>query len=240
MSSLKKFKPLYWRSLAELENTPEFREFVEREFATPLEHVPPNSPQRRRFLQIMGASLGLAGAGCRWHEDKLVPLTRRPEGTIPGVPKKYATSMELDGQGVGLHVTSYDGRPIKIDGNPRHPDALGACSVLQQASVLGLYDPDRSDTVKRAGRASSWDEFSKFAKEHFGGLRGEGGAGLHVLSERSSSPTLADMRALPRGAFPQAKWTTYEPGHTSALRRAAASSRSVSRTARSMTSAGRG
>ncbi len=219
MSSLKKFKPLYWRSLAELENTPEFREFVEREFATPLEQVPPNSPQRRRFLQIMGASLGLAGAGCRWHEDKLVPLTRRPDGMTPGVPKKYATSMEIDGQAVGLHVTSYDGRPIKVDGNPRHPDALGACSVLQQASVLGLYDPDRSDTVKRGGKASSWDEFSKFAKEHFGALRGKGGAGLHVLSERSSSPTLADLRTRFLQAFPQAKWTTYEPGHTSALRK---------------------
>jgi anaerobic selenocysteine-containing dehydrogenase len=82
--------------------------------------------------------------------------------------------MELDGQGIRLHETSYDGRPNTIDGNPRPPDALGACSVLQQASVLAQYDPDRSDTVKRAGRASSWDEFSKFAKEHFAGLRGKG------------------------------------------------------------------
>ena len=219
MSSLKKFKPLYWRSLAELENTPEFREFVEREFATPLEHVPPNSPQRRRFLQLMGASLGLAGAGCRWQEDKLVPLSRRPEGTTPGVPKKFATAMEIDGRAVGLHVTSYDGRPIKVDGNPRHPDSLGACGPMQQASVLSLYDPDRSDSVRRGGRASSWAEFSKFAKPHFDGLRARGGAGLHVLSERSSSPTLADMRARLLQAFPQAKWTTYEPGHSASTRK---------------------
>src|SRR5687768_10513216 len=194
MSSLKKFKPLYWRSLAELENTPEFREFVEREFATPLEHVPPNSPQRRRFMQLMGASLGLAGAGCRWHEDKLVPLSRRPEGSTPGVPKKFATAMEIDGRAIGLHVTSYDGRPIKIDGNPRHPDSLGACGPMHQASVLSLYDPDRSDAVKRGGSKSSWAAFTKFSKEHFAALRAKGGAGLQVLSERSSSPTLADMR----------------------------------------------
>jgi len=213
MSSLKKFKPLYWRSLAELENTPEFREFVEREFPTPLEHLPPNSPERRRFLQIMGASFALAGATGCWPEDKLVPLSRRPEGTIPGVPRKFATAMDVGGLTVGLHVTSYDGRPIKVDGNPNHPDSLGACGPIHQASVLSLYDPDRSDTVRRGGKPTSRAEFEKFARAHFTALRARGGAGLHVLAERSSSPTLADMRRRFAEAFPQAKWTTYEPGH---------------------------
>src|SRR5688572_21586868 len=124
MSSLKKLR--IWRSTEELENSPEFLERVQREFPTPLETLPPNSPERRRFMQIMGASLGLAGlSGCRWHEDKILPLTRRPEGTIPGTTRRFATAMELNGVGVGLHATSFEGRPIKIDGNPVHPESLG-------------------------------------------------------------------------------------------------------------------
>ncbi|HYO98539.1 MAG TPA: TAT-variant-translocated molybdopterin oxidoreductase, partial [Polyangiaceae bacterium] len=211
MSSMKNFKPLYWRSLAELENTPEFCEFVEREFAAPLEHAPPNSPERRRFLELMGASLALAGVSGCWQEDKLVPLTRRPEGVTPGVPRRFATAMDLGGRAIGLHVTSYDGRPIKVDGNPNHPDSLGACFAYQQASVLEVYDPDRSRTVLRQGKPSSWAAFEAFAGPQFAALRAKGGAGLAVLSERSSSPTLAALRARLLEAFPQATWTTYEP-----------------------------
>jgi MoCo/4Fe-4S cofactor protein with predicted Tat translocation signal len=219
MSSLKKFKPRYWRSLAELENTPEFREYVEREFPTPLEEAPPNSPERRRFLELMGASFAMAGAaGCRWQEDHLVPLSRRPEGIIPGVPRRFATAMELNGVAVGLHVTSYDGRPIKVDGNPAHPESLGACSVYQQASVLGMYDPDRSDSVRRGGKPSTFAEFDAFAKEHFAALGAKGGAGLCILSERSSSPTLLGLRRQLAAALPQAKWVVYEPTASDAAR----------------------
>ena len=123
-------KPTYWRSLAELEQKPEFREAVEREFPTPLEQLPPASPGRRRFMQVMGASFSLAGLeGCRWREDKIVPMTRRPEGVIPGTTSRYATAMELNGIAVGLHATSYDGRPIKVDGNPLHPENVGAATI---------------------------------------------------------------------------------------------------------------
>ena len=111
----------YWRSLDELADTPEFREFVEREFpnraAGYLE-----GPDRRQFLRIMAASFGLAGlTACRWPKENIVPYALRPEGRIPGVPEQYATSMELGGIGHGLLVTSYDGRPIKVEGNPSHP-----------------------------------------------------------------------------------------------------------------------
>ena len=212
MSSLKKFRPRYWKSLAELENTPQFREFVEREFAAPLEQAPPDSPERRRFMELMGASLALAGVtGCRWQEDHLVPLSRRPEGIIPGVPRRFATAMELAGTAVPLHVTSYDGRPIKVDGNPLHPESQGACFNYQQASVLGLYDPDRSDTVRRGGKPVDRGEFDAFVKEHFAALRGKNGAGLYVLSEASASPTLANLRRQLLAAMPQAKWVTFEP-----------------------------
>src|SRR5262249_23425704 len=114
MSSLKKFKPRYWRSLAELENTPAFREYVENEFAAPLEEAPPNSPERRRFLELMGASFAMAGVTGCFPEDKLVPLSRRPEGLIPGVPRKFASAIDIAGNAAALYVTSYDGRPIKV------------------------------------------------------------------------------------------------------------------------------
>ena len=209
-------KPTYWKSLAELEQSPEFLELAAREFAAPLDQEPPNSPGRRRFMQIMGASMSLAGLdACRWREDKILPLSRRPEGTIPGSSRYFATALELNGNAVGLYAASYDGRPIKIEGNPAHPDSLGAASAYHQATVLGLYDPDRSDSVcTRAGGArktSSWAEFGKALGELTGALRPNGGAGLRILAERSSSPSLAEQKRRLLATFPQAKWVTFEP-----------------------------
>src|SRR6187431_2700596 len=180
-------KPTYWKSLAELEQSPEFLELAAREFAAPLDQEPPNSPGRRRFMQIMGASMSLAGLdACRWREDKILPLSRRPEGTIPGSSRYFATAMEINGNAVGLYASSYDGRPIKIEGNPAHPDSLGAAGAFHQATVLGLYDPDRSDSVvSGAGAArkiSSWAEFGKALGELSTALRTSAGAGLRVLA----------------------------------------------------------
>jgi MoCo/4Fe-4S cofactor protein with predicted Tat translocation signal len=209
-------KPTYWKSLAELEQSPEFLELAAREFAAPLDQEPPNSPGRRRFMQVMGASMALAGLdACRWREDKILPLSRRPEGTIPGSSRYFATAMELNGIAVGLYAASYDGRPIKIEGNPAHPDSLGAASAYHQATVLGLYDPDRSESVlSRAGgarSASSWAEFQRALGELLVALRPSGGAGLRVLAERSSSPTLAEQKRRLLATFPQAQWVTFEP-----------------------------
>jgi len=209
-------KPTYWKSLAELEQSPEFLELAAREFAAPLEQEPPNSPGRRRFMQIMGASMSLAGLdACRWREDKILPLSRRPEGTIPGSSRYFATAMEINGNAIGLYAASYDGRPIKIEGNPEHPDSLGAAAAFHQATVLGLYDPDRSTSVVNgagaARKESSWAEFGKALGELSGVLRTSGGAGLRVLAERSSSPSLAEQKRRLLAAFPQAKWVTFEP-----------------------------
>jgi len=218
MSSLEKKseKQGYWRSLAELEGTPEFEKFIEHEFAEPVSDVPPSSPERRRFMQLMGASLALSGAtGCRWQEDKILPQTRRPEGLIPGEPRYFATSMDIGGFSVGLHVKSYDDRPIKIEGNPNHPDNRGACNVFHQASVLELYDPDRSKGVATyAGghrTESSLDAFKQAVKPLLAGLRANQGRGLRILSESSSSQTVADMKRRLVAALPEAKWYEYEP-----------------------------
>ncbi|HPM22969.1 MAG TPA: TAT-variant-translocated molybdopterin oxidoreductase [Phycisphaerae bacterium] len=208
--------PAYWRSLDEFAQTPEFRRFVEAEFhslAPELLHP----ATRRQFLKLMGASLALAGlAGCRWPRETIVPAGRQPAGRIPGVPVQYATAFELDGVATGLLVTSYDGRPIKIEGNDKHPFSRGKTNTWMQASILDLYDPDRSrHPVGRSdpgGRLTrTWDEFVAFARPHCAQLRAAGGAGLAVLSETSSSPSLTDMKGRFSQAFPQAQWFEYEP-----------------------------
>jgi molybdopterin-containing oxidoreductase family iron-sulfur binding subunit len=209
-------KPDYWRSLAELEQSPEFQQFIEHEFAEPVSDLPPTSPERRRFMQLMGASLALSGAatGC-WQEDHILPQTRRPEGLVPSEPRYFATSMDIGGFATGLLVKSYDGRPIKVEGNPNHPDSHGATNVFHQASVLELYDPDRSKgfaTYAGGKRTeSSLDGFKKAVKPLMESARGAQGKGLRVLSESSSSESFADMKRRFLAAFPQAKWHEYEP-----------------------------
>src|SRR5688572_2719542 len=132
----------FWRSLAEFNDPTGPSETPE--FDAPLD--PPTSAERRNFLKLTGASMALASASsaCRFEEDKLLPFTQRPEGVVPGIPRYFMTAMELRGSGVGLRVKSFDGRPIKVDGNPDHPDSLGATTPWHQASLLDLYDPDRS------------------------------------------------------------------------------------------------
>ncbi len=211
-------KKPYWRSLAELENTPEFEDFLHREFPKAASEFP-EGVSRRRWLQIMGASFALAGvSGCRWEEDHLLPLSARPMGRVPGVPVYYATAMELSGVASGLLVTSYDGRPTKIEGNPEHPQSLGASDSYAQASTLELYDPDRSTSVhaRLAGEgdsadSDSWAAFESALQSRLEDLSATSGRGLRVLAEPSSSPTLAKLRARLATALPEAKWIDYEP-----------------------------
>jgi len=205
----------YWRSLAELADSDEYRRFLQTGFPDPTE-VPADALTRRRFLQLMGASIALAGlAGCRWPQETVLPFVSRPDGYVPGVPKRYATFLELAGVAAPLLVTAFDGRPIKVEGNPDHPCSLGAADVFAQASVLDLYDPDRSRApVQRAGgqrvtRARA--DFDAFARDHFAALRRAGGSGLAVLSEATSSPTVLALRARLRAACPAATWHEYEP-----------------------------
>jgi len=211
-------KKPYWRSLSELENTPEFEDFLHREFPEAASEFP-EGVSRRRWLQIMGASFALAGvSGCRWEEDHLLPLSARPMGRTPGVPVFYATAMELSGVASGLLVTSYDGRPTKIEGNPDHPQNKGATDAYAQASTLELYDPDRSSGVvaRLTGEGDStnndsWAAFESALQAKLDDLSAASGRGLRILAEPSSSPTLAKLRSRLVEAFPEAKWVDYEP-----------------------------
>ena len=200
----------YWRSLAQLEDRPESRAFLEREFPGGASELP-EGITRRDMMKLMGASLSLAGlAGCRRPVEEIVPFVSAPEEMVPGIPRYYATTMPFGRSAYGLTVESHEGRPTKIEGNPSHPSTLGASSARVQASVLGLYDPDRSQAVTLRGEARSWNDFVTAWEERSQAHATDGGAGLAVLSESFSSPTLARLASEFRARYPRAIWATYE------------------------------
>src|SRR5262245_45748401 len=200
----------YWRSLAQLEDRPEYRDALEREFPEGASELP-EGISRREMMTLLGASLSLAGiAGCRRPVEEIVPFVNAPEDTLPGIPKFYATTMPFHRSAYGLIVESHEGRPTKIEGNPAHPSTVGASSSRIQATMLGLYDPDRSQAITLQGAKKSWTDFvtalGQLAEAH----SSDGGAGLAVLSESFSSPTLARLSADLRSFYPQVRWATYD------------------------------
>jgi molybdopterin-containing oxidoreductase family iron-sulfur binding subunit len=211
MKHEKETGPTYWRSLDELASTPEFQEAVQREFpGDDWDRLPPAT--RRQFLKVMGASLAMAGlTACRWPKEQIVPFAHRPEGRTPGVPEHFATSMELGGAALGMLVTSFDGRPIKAEGNTLHPDSLGALTAIAQADILQLYDPDRSRRLllREGGQqyVKEWSDFEAAAAEYFAG----DGSGVAVLAGASSSPTREMVRDRFLQSHPNAGWYEYEP-----------------------------
>ncbi len=197
----------YWRSLNELSGTPGFEAWVENEFPGGAEILDPNS--RRTMLKLMAASFGMAGlVACRRPEEKILPLSKGAEDVIPGKPMHYATAFVNRGVANGIQVEVHDGRPTKVEGNPLHPNSQGAASALAQASVLSVYDPDRARAVHEGGKASNWAAWDKFAAEKVAAL-GQG-AGLRILSERTSSPTLLSVKAELLKKYPEAKWAEYD------------------------------
>jgi molybdopterin-containing oxidoreductase family iron-sulfur binding subunit len=204
----------YWRSLDEWADTPEFRAFIEREYPQHV-HELGDPISRRRFLSLMGASLALAGLnGCNMRQppEKLIPYVRQPEAITPGKPLYFATAMPQPGGAIGLLVESHQGRPTKIEGNPQHPSSRGATDVFAQASVLELYDPDRSQAVTYLGRIRSWDdtvaELQKVVREK---VHPNGGSRFRILSESVNSPTLAGQMEELLKTYRDAKWYQYEP-----------------------------
>ncbi|AKU92814.1 TAT-variant-translocated molybdopterin oxidoreductase [Vulgatibacter incomptus] len=201
----------YWRSLDQVEGTKEAQDFLRREFPEGAsELLDPVS--RRSFLSLMGASVALAGlTGCRRPVEKIVPLSRRPEDTLPGLPQFYATTMAVSGMVTGLVVEAHDGRPTKIEGNRLHPASLGGACSFEQGAVLGLYDPDRTVRVLEGGVDSTWTSYDVFWNERLAELRKNDGRGLLVLHEASTSPAFAAMVAKLRAALPEATIAEWDP-----------------------------
>jgi molybdopterin-containing oxidoreductase family iron-sulfur binding subunit len=204
---------VFWHRLDELVDAPEFLALLERELPRQAAGIAA-AVDRRGFLKLMGASLALAGVGActRQPEERIVPYVRQPESLVLGEPLFYATAAPSGGFGIGVLVESHEGRPTKVEGNPGHPASLGGTDAATQASVLGLYDPDRSQTIVSAGTIRTWDTFLAAVRPALAAQTAKGGAGLRVVTDPVTSPTLArQMRAL-LAAFPQAKWVQYEAG----------------------------
>jgi len=196
----------YWRSLNELANNDEYRKFVDREFPENASELK-DGYSRRNFLQIMGASIALAGfAACRKPVQKIVPQTRMPEYQVSGQQVFYATSIPFLGYNTGLLIETNAGRPTKIEGNPDHPSSLGSTNTYQQAAILDLYDPDRSRSVKFNGEARSFQDFVTATGEQLNAT-----SRVVFIAEANSSPTLARLKTEALAKFPNASWVVYEP-----------------------------
>ena len=198
-----------WRSLDELEPSP---------IDEPRHEFPPPPSTdgfeftRRAWLE--GAAAGLAMAGCaRDRQDKILGYTTQPVDVVPGRPRHFATSMEIDGLGTGLIVETHEGRPTKIEGNPDHPSSLGATSPFEQAWILDLYDPDRAKSVRERGGAASWQGFVA----RFSAPRADRGAGLRFLCDPTSSSLIHELVAAVRRRHPESR-VTWMPARSDAVR----------------------
>jgi MoCo/4Fe-4S cofactor protein with predicted Tat translocation signal len=212
LAEKEKTGPEYWRSLEELAGSDDFQDALHREFPKGASEWV-DSVSRRGFLKVMGASLGLAGmTGCvKLPLEPIVPYVRQPEGVIPGRPMFYATACTLGGYASPLLVESHLGRPTKVEGNDLHPASLGGTDIFAQASLLGLYDPDRSQSVMSMGDQRSWQAFLSAIRGPLSAQKALKGAGIRILTTTISSPTLADQLRGFLKIYPQAKWHVYEP-----------------------------
>ena len=202
----------YWRSLDQLADTPAFRDWVERRFPQSMMELLSGGVDRRHFLQLMAASLGLAGlAGCRRPEIRALPYTKSPPEVVPGLPDFYATAVTHRGGVFPVLVESHEGRPTKIEGNPRQPDSGGSSDAIAQASVLDLYDPDRAGPVLQKGQPSTWKDYDAFAAKHYPALRDRKGKGLRILIGDLSSPAVDLLHQHCLSVMPEARWHVYSP-----------------------------
>ena len=219
----------YWRSLDDLAATPEFQDLLHREFPRQaLGWAEDENPVegRRNFLKLMGASLALAGfTGCtRQPTEHIVPYVRQPEELIPGRPLFFATATTLGGVANGVLVESHEGRPTKIEGNPEHPGTLGACDIFSQASVLQLYDPDRAQAASLGGEIRGWGDFFSAFRLALAAQKSKNGAGIRILTETVTSPTMAAQFKAIQKLYPGAKWHQWEPAGPHSARAAAVTS----------------
>lgn len=207
--------PKYWRSLDHLAERPEVREWIDREFPAGAS-LAPEGETRRGWMKLMSASFLFAGlggmaAGCRRPVEHLTPFSKQPEGYIHGKPQYFATAMPNRASAISLVVKSSDGRPTKIEGNPLHPDSNGGTDAYAQASILNLYDPDRSQRHTQGGNDAKVEAVRDALAAINKKFAANGGEGLIFLAERSSSPSRSRLQAAIAEKLPKSKWFAYEP-----------------------------
>lgn len=209
----------FWRSLDELSRKESFGDMLQQEFPRLSAEWDPMA--RRDFLRLMGASLALGGltACTRQPTEKIIPYVKQPENMIPGKALFYATSASVSGYGFGLLATSHMGRPTRVDGNELHPASLGSTDAFLQASILNMYDPDRSRSIRRQGEtadspwevAPTWDTFVADLKVQLEKQKVTKGAGLRFLTGTVTSPTFIALMKEISGLYPDSVWHSYEP-----------------------------
>ncbi len=204
----------YWRSLDELADTPEFKEWLHREFPAGASQLE-DGHNRRHFLKIMSASFAFAGiatlgGGCRRPVEHLEPFGKQPADYVFGSDQYYATAMPTRTGAIPLVVKSYEGRPVKIEGNALYPGGNGGTDRYAQASLLDLYDPDRARFYTHDGKAVSRDEALAFLDQLSQKFSANGGAGLAFLAETSTSPSRARLQKSIADKYPQSKWFTFD------------------------------
>ena len=214
----------YWRGLDELANTPEFRQWVEREFPEGASELDPLS--RRHFMKIMSASfllagVGLGASGCRRPVEKLEPFGRMPENYVHGAPQYYATAMPTADGAIPLVVKSNDGRPTKIEGNAAYPESNGGTDRFAQASILNLYDPDRATRFTFNQQTTTPEAAYDFLASLSQKAKANGGQGLAFLLERSTSPSRRHLQQQITKELPQARWYVHDAVDLDIHRRAA-------------------
>ncbi len=194
----------YWRSLKELADSNEFPEVIRREFPRQAQFLDEFS--RRDFLKVLGASLAMAGLTSCMPRDPgtILPYSSAPEDLIPGKPLFFASAMPKDGYAQGVLVRSEMGRPIKVDGNPRHPISQGTSDIFMQASILDLYDPDRAQKITSQGVTKTWNDFTT-------AISTQAGQNLRILTGPLTSPSLVSTINDILAKFPNAKWHQYSP-----------------------------
>jgi molybdopterin-containing oxidoreductase family iron-sulfur binding subunit len=198
----------FWRSISHLEGAQEFKQMNSGEFLPGASNGPAaegnGGASRRQFIQLMGASMAMAGlTACRKPVETILPYVRQPEDRVEGVPVQYATSMPFRGVLRPLLVESFDGRPTKVEGNPEHPDSNGSTHLFEQASILSLYDPDRLGTVRNGSTVSEWSFFRSFVA----GLPTS--SRVVVIAEPTSSMTMATVRRQMQQRFNSVRWVDY-------------------------------
>jgi len=199
--------PQYWHSLEELTEDPTFQAFVEAEFPGVAEPM-----DRRRFLQLMGASLALGGlAACGPTPGTAVPYVSRPEIIVPGKAQWYATAVQFAGYAQPVLGRTHGGRPTKLEGNPEHSASGGRSDAFTQAAILQLYDPDRSKGPRFKSTSSSWSAVEFMASELRQRLDHSKGNGMHVLMGASSSPSLHRQLQALQQRWPETRFYQFEP-----------------------------
>ncbi len=202
----------YWRSLEDLAETPEFVAIVEREVPRFRDIV--HAFDRRRFLQLMAASMalgGLSGCGPEVRPRQFVPYVEEPRNIVPGRNRFYATAITESGYASGVLLRHQMARPLKVEGNPDHPASLGAASAIMQASILELYDPRRAQTIFGPDHISTWQAFVAALYDRRNALLANRGAGLRILTGAIGSPTLLAQLAMVQQQLPGMRWHQWEP-----------------------------